>query len=124
MANAIRLELETYRRKTGVPAVIGAVTDADETLALEVVGQRSRSGERGEATAEDLWHIGSCAKSITALLYARLVELGRAEWGTHVADLFGDLDVVDDGWKASTIDDLLRCRGGVRPNPSAREMRA
>lgn len=73
-------------------------------------------------TDADPWRIGSCTTSMTALLYARLVESGRAAWGAPLADLFPDL-AVDPGWGAVTIDDVLVHRGGVRPNLSVRDMR-
>ena len=38
-------------------------------------------------------------------------------------DLFPDVGPIDVGWAAPTIDDLLRCRAGVTPNPSPSEMR-
>lgn len=119
----LRGELTTFRDKLGVPAVVGAVTNENELVAIEVVGTRSRRGAQ-PATVDDPWHIGSCGKSITALLCARLVEAGLTTWETSVADLFSDISGVDPGWRSPTINDLLRCRAGVRPNPSMKDLRA
>ena len=118
----MRDELERFRTKTKVPAVIGAVTDADELLAIDVVGSRSRNNPDDLATIDDQWHIGSCTKAITAVLFARLVEEGLAEWGIPIADLFSDLDGIDPGWANVTIDDLLVCRAGVPANPPSSDM--
>ena len=116
-------ELQRYRRRQRVPAVVAAVTDVDGLRAVEAVGTRSRAQPGSEATIDDRWHIGSCGKSITALLYARLVEDGLASWGTPVRGLFPDIGPIDADWDGPIIDDLLRCRAGVMPNPSPGEMR-
>lgn len=114
--------LARFRHDVGAPAVIGGVLTAEGDLELAVVGDRQRtSGE--PATTDDRWHLGSCGKSMTAVLYGRLVERGLAEWGTPVRNLFPDLaDEIDAGWQTPTIDDLLLCRAGVRANPSKSAM--
>ena len=96
--------------------MIGAVTDADGLISLDVVGTRSAT-DPTLATTDDQWHIGSCAKSITALLYGCLIEAGKAEWGTPLRTIFSDIPGIDSAWEKITIDDLLRGRAGVRPNP-------
>ncbi len=123
MGASLLRELQRYRCRLGVPAVIAAVTDTDRVRAIEVVGTRSRAHPHDLATLDDQWHIGSCGKSITALLYACLVENGLATWSTPVRDLFPDVGPVHAGWAGSTVDDLLHCRAGVTPNPSPSEMR-
>jgi CubicO group peptidase (beta-lactamase class C family) len=60
---------------------------------LHIAGASRRGRPEDAAAADDPWHIGSCGKSMTAALYARLVEAGRAEWSASIVDLFHDLDV-------------------------------
>jgi len=98
-----------------------ALVAPDGSADVAVAGVRVR-GRDAPVTAADPWHIGSCTKSMTALLYARLVESGRAAWGAPLPDLFPDL-AADAGWAAVTIDDVLVHRAGVRPNPSSRALR-
>jgi len=116
-------ELTTFQHKLDVPAVIGAVTDADGLIDIAVVGTRSRT-DPTPATTADQWHLGSCGKSITAMLYARLVELGLTEWGRPIADLFPDIVANASAWATPTIDDLLHCRAGVPANPTTKAMLA
>lgn len=116
--------LATFRHRHGVPAVIGGVVDRDGPSRIEVIGARRRDEPADAATVDDVWHIGSCGKAITAVLYARLVEAGRAEWGTPVRALFPDLPGIPSSWDRPTIDDLLRSRAGVAPNPTRAEMPA
>lgn len=122
-AQPFRGELQEFRTKLKVPAVIGAVTDREGLVAIEAIGDRSRTDTQA-VTTDDLWHIGSCGKSITAVAYARLVEQGRAEWGLPITELFDDISGIDSSWAKPTIDDLLRCRAGVKANPSTPEMLA
>jgi CubicO group peptidase (beta-lactamase class C family) len=75
----------------------------------------SRRAGRGEAvTPDDLWHLGSCTKAMTATLAARLVEQGKLKWTTTLAETFPELkDRMDKGWRAATLEQLLANRGGA-----------
>lgn len=97
---------EAVRHRLGVPALGVGRFDRDGAVEVAVTGERRRGADE-PVTAEDRWHIGSCGKSMTAALYGRLVEQGRARWGSTLSDLFGDLAGIDPGWGAVTIDDLL-----------------
>jgi len=120
----LRPTLERFRELAGAPAVVGGTIDQDGTLDLAACGVRRRDRPDDLATTNDACHIGSCGKSITSALFARLVEAGEAAWGTPLPDLFDDLSPIDHGWSGSTIDDLLRCRAGVAPNPPMSQMKA
>ena len=86
-----------------------------------MVGVRRRdSGD--DALASDRWHIGSCTKSFTAVLWARLVERGDAEWGMPLSAALSDLGEVHPGWAGQTIDSALRCRAGFAANLSPAQM--
>jgi CubicO group peptidase (beta-lactamase class C family) len=93
------------RRRLGVPALGAGTVDTDGRLDLAVAGVRRRGGA-DPATETDRWHVGSCGKSMTAALYARLVQAGRARWAAPLTELFADL-TVHPGWGGVTIDDLL-----------------
>lgn len=119
--------LERFTRTYSVPAVGVALIDLDaidDAVTVEVVGV-TRRGERTLVTLADQWHIGSCGKAITAALYARLVEQGRATWGTPIPELFPDLThTTHRQWATSTIDDLFTCRSGLPANPTREAMKA
>jgi CubicO group peptidase (beta-lactamase class C family) len=106
-------ELGAFRDRHKIAAVGAALVTADGAVELTLIGGRVHGGDPVQAA--DAWHIGSCGKSMTAALYARLVEQGEAEWGVPVARLFPDLDA-HPGWDAVTIDDLFVGEGGVRPD--------
>jgi D-alanyl-D-alanine carboxypeptidase len=93
------------------PAMISAVVGRDGPIWSGVRGVR-RAGAAEPATTDQLWHIGSNGKSMTAVLYARLVEQDRAKWGATLPELFPDV-TIDPALQAATIDDLLCHRSGL-----------
>src|SRR5579875_3455190 len=97
-------------KQSGAPALGYAVIDATGVTALEVAGRR-RINAPDAVTRDDLWHIGSNTKAMTAALYAKLVEQGRAKWGAKLPALFPDL-AVEPAWTNTTIEDLLAHRAG------------
>ena len=123
-SDRLQVLLEGFRHRLRVPAVGAAVVDNGGAVSCQVVGERRR-GQATQATVDDQWHIGSCGKALTALLYARLVELGHATWGATVSELLPDLvEHIDPGWSTVAIDELLVCRAGMRANLGSREARA
>jgi D-alanyl-D-alanine carboxypeptidase len=114
MGPEIHTYLEDFRAKHRPPALGAAIVTRGGDLELDVIGERVRGGG-DPVRPEDRWHIGSCGKSITATLYARLVERGDAQWNVSVAELFSDLSV-DAGWREVTVDDVFVCQAGLPAN--------
>jgi D-alanyl-D-alanine carboxypeptidase len=94
-----------------VPAVGYAVIGPKGVTALEVGGRR-RTTSADLVTTDDAWHIGSNTEAMTAVLYAKLVEQGRAVWGADVTTLFPEFKA-DPAWKDATIEAFLSHRAGV-----------
>ena len=113
-----------FQQRHRLPALGGAILTRDGALHMDVVGVRIRDGQ-DPVRLDDRWHVGSCGKSVTAALYARLVERGEAEWGARLSDLFPDLaDTIDRGWSAISIDDVFVSQAGLPANPRRAEMLA
>lgn len=98
-------------KATGVPALTGGVVTEKGLIHSHTGGVR-RLGAPDRATLQDLWHLGSNGKAMTAALYGRLVEQGRATWGATVPQLFPGL-TIDPAWKNTTVEQLLGHRAGV-----------
>jgi CubicO group peptidase (beta-lactamase class C family) len=96
---------------TDVPAIGYAVVGAKGVISTEVAGKR-RSDAPDLVTPDDAWHIGSNTEAMTAALYAKLVEQGRAVWGANVATLFPDVKA-DPAWADATVEEFLSHRAGV-----------
>ncbi|UCE50381.1 MAG: beta-lactamase family protein, partial [Phycisphaerales bacterium] len=66
----------------------------------------------------DLWHIGSCSKAMTATLAAKLVEEGRLRWDTTLAEVFPELaEKLDPVKRGITLEQLLSHRSGLPLSP-------
>lgn len=122
--DTIRERVEAARAKSRIPALGAAVVSADEReTPTWVTGERVR-GRGDAASANDLWHIGSCAKAMTGALYARLVERGDATWDMSLPELFPDLDGIDVAWRDIRIDQVLTHRSGLSANLDRSDLEA
>ncbi len=111
----LELLLNQFRRQVGAPAVGASIVEGSGQFMYHSVGVRRR-GSLDEVLLSDKWHIGSCMKSVTAALWARLVELGYAGWEDRLANIFEDLSAVHSDWKNVSIGDALQCRAGLPAN--------
>lgn len=103
-------------QKSGLPAIGVAVVTSEGLVGIGTVGVRS-SGRPEQVTIHDQWHIGSCTKTITATLAARLVDRGLLAWDTKVGDVLGPLvPKMDASWKHVTLEQLLCHRSGSPHN--------
>ncbi|ATQ41304.1 serine hydrolase domain-containing protein [Caulobacter mirabilis] len=103
--------LQKILKDTGAPAVAGMVVTAEGVAYLEAAGRRHRGAEDA-VTKNDLWHLGSNTKAMTAALYGKLVEDGLARWGATLAELFPDLKL-DPAWAKTTIDQVMSHTAGL-----------
>lgn len=109
--------LNALREKHLVPALAAAAMHEGELVALGVSGVR-QFGQGDPVAPDDLWHIGSCTKSMTATLAGILVDEGKVRWDTKIADTFPDLKTkLDPSWREVTLEQLLVQRSGAPGNP-------
>ena len=115
MKERLARNIENLRHHLGAPAVGAAIVGRSGATAVAVSGMTEIGGSTA-VTDEDAWHIGSCTKTITALTVASLIEEGLLEWDTPLSHVFADLNGIDSGWNAATVEDLLQCRAGIGAN--------
>ena len=109
--------LASIRKKHDVPALGVAVIVDGKLAALGVDGIR-RHGHPEKVTPDDLWHLGSCTKAMTATLLASQVEAGEVSWSTTVAEGLPDLaPKMHDDAKSITVQELLQHRAGLPGGP-------
>ena len=95
----------------GPPAIAaGIVTRAG----LEWSGVRGvrQAGGTDAATLDDRWHLGSNTKAMTAAVFARLVDQGRARWAMPLSQAFPGA-TLDAAFADVTVDDLMRHKAGL-----------
>lgn len=77
-------------------------------------GVRGGPGSR-PVSRDDLWHIGSDTKAMTATLVARLVERGLLSWNTPLARMLPQLaSSMQPGYRGITLVDMFAHRAGFR----------
>ncbi|MGH7970233.1 MAG: serine hydrolase domain-containing protein [Limisphaerales bacterium] len=105
------------RERYDFPALAVVVVKEGRICDRAAVGVR-KLGDDTRVTTNDLFHIGSCTKSMTATITASLIEEGRLHWDTKIAEVFPELrDKMDPQYRAVTIEQLLTHRGGVPTEP-------
>ncbi len=112
----LRRKLVNFQVKSKIPAVGAAVAAPGQPTQSEVAGSRSRASF-DPVEIDDCWHIGSCAKAMTATLFAVHVEQGAIEWDTPVASGLADLSPdINPLWGEIPVEDILLGRSGLPSN--------
>jgi CubicO group peptidase (beta-lactamase class C family) len=103
--------LEPIRAKYKVPACASAVMEDGRLIAIGATGLR-RSGDAIQVTTSDIWHIGSCTKSMTAALAGVLVDAGKLRWDMPIPEAFLGVPC-HPAWRKVTLWDLVTQRSGL-----------
>ena len=108
--------LAALRQTAGVPALAAAARAGSSPIKEWVVGERAL-GSGVAATRQDLWHLGSITKSMTATLVGRLVEAGKVRWDDSVGHVLGAaVPNMRAEYKTATFRHLLSHRAGLQAN--------
>ena len=105
--------LETLRRRHDVPALAAAAFSTTRVLDKAAVGRRLRTTAEAAVTDNDIFHIGSITKSMTAVLAAQCIEKGRLKWESTLGDVLDGMPL-HRRVKPVTLWQLLRHRSGLR----------
>lgn len=100
--------------KFQLPAVSLSVVSASEVLGQELCGVRVH-GKPERVTPDDYFHIGSCSKSVLAVIAAKLIEQKKISWQTRFLELFPELKpTAKPAYADITLQDLFMCRAGIQ----------
>ena len=105
--------IKQARSKFGLPAVAVTILNADRILQTEIQGVRFHGGTQ-HVTLEDYFHIGSCSKSVLAVIAAKLIEENRINWDTKFFDVYPELrESAFTGYHNITLENLFLCKAGI-----------
>src|SRR5437660_4900373 len=97
--------------------MVADVLRGERIIAQGVAGVRKR-GTAERITLDNQFHLGSCAKAMTATLVAMLVEEGKLNWTTTLSELFADtVKPMHPAWEKVTLRQVLAHRAGLRFEP-------
>lgn len=109
-------EIEQIRGQASPPALTAAARAGNGAPKIWVSGHRA-AGSGVAATKDDLWHLGSITKSMTATLVGRLVDAGKVRWDDKVgAALAGVAPDMRAEYRDVTFRHLLSHRSGLPAN--------
>lgn len=104
-------ELEELIRDSAVPSIATAAVYEGEIVSAGAFGVR-KVGSPEKVTLQDKYHIGSCTKSMTALLAAILVDEGKVTWDRTVKQAFPRVKIHEE-YQPATLSQLLTNTGGT-----------
>jgi len=108
--------LDPIRAKYNLPALAGAIFTTDGVVEMAAVGVR-KSGTTIPVTTDDLWHLGSDTKAMTAMLAGTFVVEKKLSWDDKVVSFFPGLaDHVPEAIQDVTLGQVLAHQAGLKEN--------
>lgn len=102
------------RSRYNIPAIAITVMNSEKILSQEIQGLRV-FGQEEEATLDDYFHIGSCAKSVLALIATNYIEQESISWDTKFFDVYPELKAAaSEVYYNITLQNLFLCRAGIQ----------
>jgi CubicO group peptidase (beta-lactamase class C family) len=110
---SLAYQIEQLTNKSKIPGAAGILFSDSGITDLEAAGAR-RVGHTAKMGKQDLMHVGSLTKWMTATMIATLVDQGLLSWTTKPADVLPGLaGSLDTGYANITLLDLLRHHAGI-----------
>lgn len=109
------------RSKYHVPAIAVSLINSEEVFLQEIQGDRALDNNE-PARLDDFFHIGSCSKSVLALIAARFIEEQKISWQSQFFDTYPELkSLAREEYLDIRLEDLFHCEAGMQPYTSAAE---
>ena len=100
------------------PGMIAAIISSEGVIAIGSAGER-KAGSGIAFTTNDVVHLGSCGKAMTATMLATLVAEGKLSWDTKLIEAIPELkNRIHTDYHKITLWQLLTHRAGIPKNPS------
>ena len=107
------------RKTFNVPAIAVTVMNSETILLQEVQGVRV-FGRQDQATLDDYFHIGSCSKSVLAVMAAKIAEQKKITWQTKFFAVFPELKgEANNAYYRITLEDLFLGEAGIQAYTNA-----
>lgn len=97
--------------------MIAAIISSEGVIAIASAGER-KAGSGIAFTTNDVVHLGSCGKAMTATMLATLVAEGKLRWDTKLIEAIPELkNRIHPDYHKITLWQLLTHRAGIPKNP-------
>jgi len=99
------------------PGMIAAIISSEGVIAIGSAGER-KAGSGIVFTTNDVVHLGSCTKAMTATMLATLVAEGKLSWDTKLIEAIPELkNRIHTDYHKITLWQLLTHRAGIPNDP-------
>lgn len=114
--NDLQVKLDEIRTEHGLPALWAGKFYTDGRVEQAVSGVRKWE-HAAAAEVDDVIHLGSCTKAMTAVMIAQLCSEGKLSFETRLTEIFPEVEgLADSDWGAVTVRELLEHQSGVPAN--------
>jgi CubicO group peptidase (beta-lactamase class C family) len=116
-SEAIGQALSELVKSDKAPGIIAAIASSEGLLAIGSAGVR-KAGSDIPIGPNDLFHLGSCTKAMTAAMLATLVAEGKLDWDMKLIEAIPELKKsIHPDYSNITLWQLLTHRAGLPKNP-------
>jgi D-alanyl-D-alanine carboxypeptidase len=110
------------RLKFELPAVAVSIINSDEIYLTEIQGVGIH-GKNNKVSVDNYFHIGSCSKSVLAIIAAKLAEEKLIGWNTGFFEVYPELkDSALKDYLNISLQDLFLCKAGIKAYTSSNEI--
>lgn len=100
------------------PGMIAAIISSEGVISIGSAGER-KAGSGIAFTTNNVVHLGSCTKAMTATMIATLVAEGKLNWDTKLIEAIPELkNKIHTDYHKITLWQLLTHRAGIPKNPT------
>ncbi|HEY5000685.1 MAG TPA: serine hydrolase domain-containing protein, partial [Candidatus Cryosericum sp.] len=118
---ALQRDAITLRETYHLPALELCVINADGIVEVASDGVR-KAGGTDAVTCQDLFHLGSMTKAMTATMLSTLVQEGKLNWDMTMTQAFPSLaSIMDRRYRDVTLEQLLTHTSGLAGYTTDRE---
>jgi len=111
--DVLRKIAEETRKKFNLPGLCIALLDGDRSVRVAAAGIR-KVGDESAMKVQDLCHLGSCTKAMTATMIACVIRDTTLEWESTVADILPDIAKnAHEGYRKVTVRQLVNHTAGL-----------
>ncbi len=115
----IRRSLTEIVNDGDAPGMIAAIISSEGVIAIGSAGVR-KAGSDILITTDDIVHLGSCSKAMTAAMLATLVAEGKLSWESKLIDVNFELkESIHSDYHQITLWQLITHRAGIPKNPAS-----
>jgi D-alanyl-D-alanine carboxypeptidase len=108
--------------KFDIPAMAVVIMNNERRYVYSIQGKR-KINSNDAVDKDDFFHIGSCSKSMLAVIAGKLIEQNKISWTSTFFDVLPELKMNSNPeYYAIKLEDLFTCEAGIKPYTTSEEI--